>query len=92
MHSQLSTEHPAGLAASSAENRGSTFSLPWLSTAITTTAFLPRGKYQNRGSGLRSAFIFRTRLASSRCCSSACGIATLVRFTQSGWMLPDLAP
>jgi len=34
---------PAALAASSAENRCSTVWLPWLSTAMITAAFAPRG-------------------------------------------------
>ena len=34
----------------------------WSSPVITTTAFSPRGKYQKRGSGLRSAFIERDQV------------------------------
>ena len=48
-----------------------------------TTALRSRGKYQNRGSGFLSRFITWIRLASNRCCSSACGIATLLRLIQS---------
>ena len=62
--------------------------LPWSSPVITTAAFSPRGRNQKRGSGLRSRFICSIRFASRRCCSSACGIATLSRFTQSGWTSP----
>ncbi len=50
-----------------------------------TTASWSFGKYQNRGSGFLSAFIRMIMLASSRCCSSACGMATLFRSIQSGW-------
>ena len=53
--------------------------LPWSSPVSTTAAFPPRGRYQKRGSGVRSRFICVMRLASRRCCSSACGIATLLR-------------
>ena len=66
--------------------------LPWSSPVITTAAFSSRGRNQNRGSGFRSGFICPIRLASRRCCSSACGIATLSRSTQSGWTSPGLAP
>jgi hypothetical protein len=92
MHSQSATEHAGSLAASSAWKRGTTVCDPWLSAVATTTAFSPRGKYQNRGRGPRSALIVRMRLARSRCCSSAWGIATFVRSTQSGWGSPSLAP
>jgi len=47
-------------------------------------ALRPRGTYQKRGSGLRSAFMVRMRLASRSCCSSACWMATLSRSIQSG--------
>ena len=50
------------------------------------------GRYQRRGTGLRSSPIKVTRLASRRCCSSACGIATLSRSTQSGCRSPRLGP
>ena len=39
-----------------------------------------------------SRFICSIRLASRCCCSSACGIATLLRSTQSGCTSPVLAP
>ena len=44
---------------------------------MTTAAGSPRGRYQNRGSGVRSRVICVIRFASSRCCSSACGIVHL---------------
>ena len=50
----------------------------------TSTALSERGKYQKRGSGLRWRFIVSIRLASRRCCSSACGIETLSRFDPVG--------
>ena len=92
MQSQLATEQPGVLAATSAWKRASTFALPWLSEVMTTTALSLRGKYQKRGSGLRSRFTWRIRFASRRCCSSACGIATLSRFTQSGCGSNEAAP
>ena len=58
------------------------------SPVVTTTAFLPSGKYQKRGSGLRARPTLRIMLASRRCCSSACAIATLPRSTQSGAVPP----
>ena len=64
----------------------------WSSPVMTTTARSPRGKYQKRGIGMRSALMCVMRFASSRCCSSACGIATLLRFTQSGCTSPGFAP
>ena len=91
-HSQLATLQPAGLAALNWSKRPAVPPLPWSSPLMMTTAFLPFGKYQNRGSGFLTAFIRRIRFASSRCCSSACGIATLLRSTQSGWTSPILAP
>ena len=49
-----------------------------------TTALKPLGKYQKRGKGFFVAFIWRIRLANNRCCSSACGMDTLLKLTQSG--------
>src|SRR5215510_14458407 len=49
---------------------------------MTTAARWPFGRYQKRGSGLRSRSMTVMRLASRRCCSSACGMATLFRSTQ----------
>ena len=60
----------------------------WSSPLITTAAFSPRGRYQKRGSGILSASIGVIRLTSSRCCSSACGIAILLVSSQSGWTSP----
>ena len=92
-HSQSATEQPAGLCALVLCRSGRAVPpLPWSSPVMTTTAFSPRGKYQKRGSGLRSRFIWPIRLASRRCCSSACGIATLLRSTQSGCGSPAALP
>ena len=49
------------------------------------------GSTRSAGSGV-GPVIARIRLASSRCCSSACGIATLSRSTQSGCGSPAAAP
>jgi hypothetical protein len=64
----------------------------WSSPVITTTAFSPRGRYQNRGSGFLSALIVTIMFTSRRCCSSACGIAIFDVSSQSGWTSPDRAP
>ena len=64
----------------------------WSSPLITTTAFSPRGRYQKRGSGSLSRSISVIRFSSSRCCSSACGIAILFVSSQSGCTSPALAP
>ena len=52
------------------------------------TALCVLGKYQNLGTGNRSRAVTVTRLASSRCCSSACGMCALDRLTQSVAVLP----
>jgi hypothetical protein len=87
-----STEPPGGLAASCWSKRAAVLPDPWPSAVITTTALCPLGKYQNRGKSFRSEFIEMIMLANSRCCSSACGMATLFRFTQSGCTSPAFAP
>ena len=84
MHSHCATEHPAGLAATYWLKRPAVPPLAWSSPVMITAALRPRGKYQNRGSGFLSAVSTPIRLTSSRCCSSACGIATLLRSTQFG--------
>ena len=95
-HSQLATTQPGGL---SALKRSKLLAVPpgayageWSSPLITTAALLPRGRYQKRGSGSLSRSISVIRLSSSRCCSSACGIAILFVSSQSGWTSPALAP
>jgi hypothetical protein len=57
-----------------------------------TAAFLPCGRYQKRGSGFLFWLTCRIRLASRRCCSSACGTATLLRSIQSGCGSPEALP
>ena len=56
-HSQSATEQPAGLSALYWSKRPAVPPLAWSSPVMTTTAFSPRGKYQKRGSGLRSRFM-----------------------------------
>ena len=84
MHSHSATEHPAGLAARYWFQRAFEPPSAWSSPVMITAALTPRGKYQKRGSGFLSAVSRPIRLTSSRCCSSACGIATLLRSTQFG--------
>ena len=84
MHSHMTTEQPGELAAMCWSNRPSVPPSPWSSSVITTAAWWSRGKYQNRGSALRSRSISVIRLTSSRCCSSAWGIAIRVVSSQSG--------
>ena len=50
---------------------------------MTTAACSPRGRYQKRGIGMTSRDICVMRFASSRCCSSACGIRTFAKSTQA---------
>jgi hypothetical protein len=71
MHCHSVTEQPAGLAALYWSNRPAVPPTPWSSPVMTTTAFSPRGKYQKRGSGFLSRFIWPMRFTRSRCCSSA---------------------
>src|SRR3954452_660078 len=82
-HSQFATEQPAGLLALYCSKRPAVPPVAWSSPVATTTAFLPRGKYHSRGSGVRLRAVVSTRLASKRCCSSPCEIATLERSSQS---------
>ena len=84
MHSHWATLHPAGLAAMNWSNRPAVPPPAWSSPVMITAALTPRGKYQNRGIGFLSAVSTPSRLASRRCCSSACGMATLLRSTQFG--------
>ncbi len=90
MHSQLATEQPLGLAAMNWSKRPPVPPLAWSSPVMTTAAFLPLGRYQNLGNGLES--ISWIRLASRRCCSSACGMAILFGSTQSACRSPAAAP
>ena len=92
MHSQSATEQPGGLCAACESKRPAVPPEAWSSPVMTMTAFSSRGKYQNRGSGMTSRAMRVIRFASSRCCSSACGMATLLRSTQSGCGLLALAP
>src|SRR4051794_7136341 len=82
-HSQFATEQPDGLLALYCSKRPAVPPVAWSSPVATTTAFLPRGKYHSRGNGLRLRDIVSIKLASKRCCSSACGTATFERSTQS---------
>ena len=56
-HSQLATEQPAGLSALNWSKRPAVPPLPWSSPVMMTTAFLPFGKYQKRGSGFLLSFM-----------------------------------
>ena len=87
-HCQLATTQPTGLLAAYWSKRPAVPPFAWSSPVATTTALALRGKYQNFGSGARSSSIWPIRFASSRCCSSACGIATLFRSTQSEPLVP----
>ena len=82
-HSHSATEQPDGLAAAYVLNRPEVPPVAWSSPVATMAALWVPGKYQNRGSGSRSRTITVRRLASRRCCSSACGTCTLERLTQS---------
>ena len=83
-HAQAATLQPCGDASSKRSNWPIVPGLPspWSSPVITTAAFSPRGRYQKRGSGTRSSACCVIRLARSRCCSSACGIRTLLKSSQ----------
>ena len=59
---QSATAHPAGLAAASASNRDAVLPLARSSPVSTTTALTPRGKYQKRGNGLRTLFIWENEI------------------------------
>ena len=82
-HSHSPTEQPGGLAAAYVLNRPDVPPVAWSSPVATIAALVVPGKYQNLGSGNRSRAITVSRLASSRCCSSACGTCTFARLTQS---------
>ena len=84
MHCHWPTTQPGALSSSYWLKRPAVPPLPWSSPVITIAAFASRGRNQKRGSGLRSTFIRSIRFVSRRCCSSACGIWTLSRLTQSG--------
>ncbi len=84
MHSHWATEQPAALAALNWSKRLAVAPLAWSSPVMITAALSPRGRYQKRGIGFLSAVSVPSRLTSRRCCSSACGIATLLRSTQLG--------
>ena len=81
MHPQSATEQFGALAAMYSLKRAAVPLLPWSSPVMTTTAGSIRGKYQNRGSGFFAAFMLRMMFHRNRCCSSACGIATLLKST-----------
>src|SRR5690242_21220502 len=85
-HCQSSTLHPAGLLARYRSNRPLVPLVPGSSSSPVeiTTAAAPPGRYQNFGSGLVFRLTYSIMFTSSRCCSSACGIDTLDRSTQSG--------
>ena len=93
MHSHCATLQPAGLAAANSAKRPAVPpGAAWSSPVMITAALSPRGRYQKRGIGFLSAVTVPIRFASSRCCSSACGIATLLRSTQFGWLSPAAGP
>ena len=92
MHSHWATEQPAGLALRNWSNRPAVPPPAWSSPVMITAALRPRGRYQNRGIGFLSAVSVPSRFTSSRCCSSAWGIATLLRSTQFGCESPAAGP
>ena len=61
---------------------GAAAALPWSSPVMTTAACSPRGRYQKRGIGMTSSDICVIRFASSRCCSSACGMRMFAKSSQ----------